>query len=136
MTNKSAVKALGEIALRVNDLDKMRRFYADTFGLEEMGDFGHIAFFKIADGYAGHTAILALFKRDMQVDARIGSVDHLAFTIALEDYESERTRLEDLGLDVTTAEHGWVQWRSLYVEDPEGNLVELVCYDSSIGKKT
>ena len=53
----TAVKALGEIALRVNDLEKMRKFYADTFGLEEIGEFGHIAFFKIADGYSGHTAI-------------------------------------------------------------------------------
>jgi hypothetical protein len=30
---------------------------------------------------------------------------------------------------VTTATHDWVQWRSLYVEDPDGNDVELVCYD-------
>ena len=136
MNTSTAVRALGEIALRVNDLDKMRRFYADTFGLEEIGDFGHIAFFKIADGYAGHTAILALFNRDIKIDARVGSVDHIAFTIALEDYASEKARLENLGLEVTTAEHGWVQWRSLYVEDPEGNLVELVCYDSSIGEKS
>jgi len=136
LNTSTAVRALGEIALRVNDLDKMRRFYADTFGLEEIGDFGHIAFFKIADGYAGHTAILALFNRDIKIDARVGSVDHIAFTIALEDYASEKARLENLGLEVTTAEHGWVQWRSLYVEDPEGNLVELVCYDSSIGEKS
>ena len=136
MAGSTTVKALGGIALRVNDLEVMRKFYGETFGLEEIGDFGHIAFFKIADGYAGHTAILALFKRDIKIDARIGSVDHIAFTIALEDYESEKARLEGLGLAVSTAEHGWVQWRSLYVEDPEGNLVELVCYDSSIGEKT
>ena len=112
----------------------MRRFYADTFGLQEIGEFSHIAFFKIAEGYAGHTAILALFDRDAEIDARKGSVDHIAFTIALEDYESEKVRLEGLGLVVKTAEHGWVQWRSLYVEDPEGNLAELVCFDPSIGK--
>jgi len=38
-------------------------------------------------------------------------------------------RLEDLGLDVTTADHAWTQWRSLYVNDPEGNIVEWVCFD-------
>lgn len=128
----TAVKALGEIALRVNDLATMRRFYADTFGFGEIGDFDHIVFFRIADGYAGHTAVLALFDRDREVDARAGSVDHIAFTIALEDYASEKQRLEGLGLAVRTAEHAWVQWRSLYVEDPEGNLVELVCHDPSI----
>jgi catechol-2,3-dioxygenase len=30
---------------------------------------------------------------------------------------------------VITATHEWVHWRSLYVEDPDGNQVELVCYD-------
>jgi hypothetical protein len=34
---------------------------------------------------------------------------------------------------VTAAEHAWVRWRSLYVDDPEGNTVEWVCYDVSVG---
>ena len=25
------------------------------------------------------------------------------------------------------------RWRSLYVDDPEGNTVEWVCYDKSVG---
>jgi catechol 2,3-dioxygenase-like lactoylglutathione lyase family enzyme len=128
---RTAVKALGEIALRVNDLPAMRRFYTETFGLEEIGTFEHIAFFKLADGYAGHTAILALFDRDVEVDARRGTVDHIAFTISLGDYDSEKERLEALGMEVTTAVHDWVQWRSIYVRDPEGNQVELVCFDPS-----
>jgi DNA-directed RNA polymerase specialized sigma24 family protein len=40
--------------------------------------------------------------------------------------------LEALGLEVETAEHPWVHWRSLYVTDPEGNQVELVCDDGSV----
>ena len=130
----TAVRALGEIALRVNDLNGMRKFYAETFGLEEIGDFGHIAFFKIADGHGGHTAVLALFKRDVTVSSEKGTVDHIAFTIDRESYDSEKQRLVALGLDVRTAEHGWVQWRSLYVHDPEGNTVELVCFDPGIQK--
>ncbi|HAA75082.1 TPA: hypothetical protein DCE37_08190 [Candidatus Latescibacteria bacterium] len=131
---KTAVKALGEIALRVNDLAKMRDFYAETFELEQIGDFDRIVFFKIADGYAGHTVVLALFYRDADIDVKRGSVDHIAFTIDLDSYESEKARLEGLGLEVSTSEHGWVQWRSIYVRDPEGNLVELVCFDPSIEK--
>jgi catechol-2,3-dioxygenase len=59
----TAVRALGEVALRVNDLDRSQAFYADVIGLELMRRFEHSAFFRIADGYAGHTAILALFDR-------------------------------------------------------------------------
>jgi catechol 2,3-dioxygenase len=36
------------------------------------------------------------------------------------------------GQRVETAEHTWVHWRSLYVRDPEGNLVEFVCYDQNV----
>jgi catechol-2,3-dioxygenase len=92
------------------------------------------AFFKIADGYGGHTQVLALFDRSNSPDYRgttaaTSTIDHIAFEISLSDFENELKRLRALGLQVETAEHSWVHWRSLYVNDPEGNQVELVCYD-------
>lgn len=133
------VRALGEIALRVEDIDKMQAFYQDVVGLSLMRRFHDpdSAFFKIADGFEGHTQILALFDRQQRkdyagVDVSRSTIDHIAFTISLSDYETEKRRLEQWGLEVTTAEHAWVQWRSLYFHDPEGNFVEFVCYDESI----
>jgi len=115
----------------------MQRFYEDVIGLELMQRFPHAAFFGIAEGFAGHTQILALFDRSHQSDyvgpvSTKTSVDHIAFTVALADFEAERQRLAGHGLEIDLAEHGWVHWRSLYVLDPEGNRVELVCYDESI----
>jgi catechol-2,3-dioxygenase len=135
----NTIKGLGEIALRVSDLDGMQAFYAEVVGLELMKRFEHAAFFRIAEGYGGHTQILALFNRTGDedytgLDPARTTVDHLAFTIDLADYESEKERLEAVGLDVRTAIHNWVQWRSLYVDDPEGNTIELVCFDPSIPK--
>ncbi len=134
---KTSVKALGEIALRVNNLDAMQKFYEEMIGLELMKRFPNIAFFRIAAGYAGHTQILALFDRSSQlnyhgVSAEKSTIDHIAFAISPADFEAERKRLEQLGLHVETAEHAWVHWRSLYIKDPDGNEVELVCYDEQV----
>jgi catechol 2,3-dioxygenase len=60
-------------------------------------------------------------------------VDHLAFAIDVADCEAKKARLEGLGVRVTTAEHTWIRWRSLYVDDPEGNTVEWVGYDEAVG---
>jgi catechol-2,3-dioxygenase len=134
---RTVVRGLGEIALRVNNLDAMQRFYEGVIGLPLMTRVPNCAFFKIADGFGGHTQVLALFDRSLSpsyrgTDAATSTIDHIAFEIPVADFADERKRLEALGLQVETAEHAWVHWRSLYVTDPEGNQVELVCYDGSV----
>jgi catechol-2,3-dioxygenase len=134
---RTSVCGLGEIALRVNDLDAMQKFYEEVIGLPLMTRVPNCAFFRIAEGCGGHTQVLALFDRSDSPgyrvpDATTSTIDHIAFEIPLAELDHEKKRLEALGLQVETAEHAWVHWRSLYVTDPEGNQVELVCYDESI----
>jgi catechol 2,3-dioxygenase-like lactoylglutathione lyase family enzyme len=134
---RSPIRGLGEIALRVADLNGVQRFGERAIGLELLRRFENAAFFRLADGFGGHTQVLALFDRRAQpgsagLSAEKSTIDHLASEVGLADFEAERKRLEAAGLAVTTAEHAWVHWRSLYVRDPEGNTVELVCYDPSV----
>jgi catechol-2,3-dioxygenase len=134
---RTSVRGLGEIAFRVNNLDAMQKFYEEIIGLPLMTRVPNCAFFKVADGYNGHTQVLALFDRSQSpgyrgTNAATSTIDHIAFEIPLANFADERKRLESLGLQVETAEHAWVHWRSLYVSDPEGNQVELVCYDGSV----
>jgi len=103
----------------------------------EKGRFSDVVFFRIADGFGGHTQVLALFDRSGDpdyrgLDSERTTVDHIAFEIDLEDFAAEKVRLENVGMQIETAEHPWVNWRSLYFRDPEGNLVEFVCYDNSV----
>jgi catechol-2,3-dioxygenase len=134
---RTVVRGRGEIALRVNDLAAMQQFYEQVIGLPLMTRFPNSAFFKIADGCGSHTQVIVLFDRSESpgyrgTDAATSTIDHIAFEIPLDDFANERKKLEALGLQVETAEHTWVHWRSLYVSDPEGNQVELVCYDASV----
>ena len=53
--------------------------------------------FKIADGYGGHTQVLALFDRSQNPDYRgtdavLSTVDHIAFEIPLADFANEKKR--------------------------------------------
>ena len=133
-SKQRTIKGLAEIALRVNDLDKMTRFYQEVIGLEFLERFEKTVFFRIAEGVEGHVQVLALFDRSgtegySGIDSKKSTVDHIAFGILKSDYEAEKNRIEALGYEVRTAYHKWVKWRSLYVTDPEGNNVEMVCYD-------
>ncbi len=49
--HSTSVRGLGEIALRVDDLDRMQAFYKDVVGLELMDRFENAVFFRIAEGF-------------------------------------------------------------------------------------
>ncbi len=140
MAGNEKIGGLGEVALKVADLEASQKFYEEKIGLELMCRFETSAFFKIADGFEGHTVILALFDRSAEPNDQSPSqprttLDHLAFTIDMADFYSERDRLEGLGVPTRETTHAWVQWRSLYVDDPDGNTVELVAFDPAIPKE-
>ena len=135
------IKGLGEVSIRVNNLDTMQKFYAEVVGLEVLRRDESFVFFKIADGYGGHTQNLALFDasnimflepKSLHLKSEQSTLHHIALNIALEDFESEKKRLEGLGLKVNATVHAWLHVRSLYFPDPEGNLLEFVCYDASV----
>jgi catechol 2,3-dioxygenase-like lactoylglutathione lyase family enzyme len=136
------IKALSEIVLRVKNLAAMREFYENTVGLELLQNFDNIVFFRIASGYGGLTQFLVLFDQSVTADHRLRqytgldpektSLHHIAFAISLSNYYEEYDRLLGLGLDVEMGVHEWVHYRSLYFCDPDGNVVELVCYDESV----
>jgi len=141
--NKSdhRIKGLGEVSIRVKNLDAMQKFYEEVLGLEVLRRDESFVFFKIAEGYGGHTQNLALFDaanrdfleaKSLQLNSDQTTLHHIALNISPEDFDAEKKRLEGLGLKVNATVHEWIHVRSLYFPDPEGNLLELVCYDASV----
>jgi extradiol dioxygenase family protein len=51
---------------------------------------------------------------------------HFGLEVAQEDWETERARLEGLGMAPRFGEHPFLQLRGLYVDDPDGNEVEII----------
>jgi len=126
------VKGLGEVSIQVRDLDAMQKFYEEVVGLEVLRRDESFVFFKVAEGYGGHTQNLALFEASNTLNPQESTLHHIALNVALEDFESERMRLEGLGLKVNATVHEWLHVRSLYFYDPEGNHLEFVAYDETV----
>ena len=139
--SERTIKGLGEASIRVTNLDAMQRFYEDVIGLEVINRGESSVFFKIAEGYGGHSQNLALFdaaertlleSKSSHLSPEQTTLHHIALNVALEDFESEKLRLEGLGLNVHSTEHAWLHVHSLYFADPEGNTLEFVAYDESV----
>jgi catechol-2,3-dioxygenase len=133
--NKSdrRVKGLGEVSICVSDLDTMQKFYEEVVGLQVLRRDESFVFFKVAEGYGGHSQNLALFEnKSLELNPEQTTLHHIALNVALEDFESEKTRLEDLGLKVNATVHEWLHVRSMYFSDPEGNSLEFVAYDATV----
>ena len=132
-------RALGEIALRTRNMSAMVAFYRDVLGLEllQSRDHGRIVFFRLADGFAGHTAVLALFEDAAEIVAggegrRRSSLHHLALSLPRTEQAAAEAWLERQGLAYRVEEFAWIGWRGVFVDDPDGNPVELVAYDAGL----
>ena len=126
------VKGLGEVSIQVRDLNAMQKFYEEVVGLEVLRRDESFVFFKVAEGYGGHSQNLALFEASNTLNPQESTLHHIALNVALEDFESEKTRLEGLGLKIHATVHEWLHVRSLYFYDPEGNHLEFVAYDETV----
>jgi hypothetical protein len=50
----------------------------------------------------------------------------LGLELAAEHFEAERSRLEGLGYEVRLREHPFLPLKGIYLDDPDGNEVELI----------
>jgi catechol 2,3-dioxygenase len=133
---------VGEVVVRVADLQRSIAFYRDVLGFQlirVMDDA--IAFMRVADGVEGHMQIIGLFSRDWPSNRegktwdgsnpRLSTLHHFAIEISLSAYNTVLDYLIRKDLNPNTQTHPWIGWRSIYVSDPDENTVEFVCYDRS-----
>lgn len=142
------VRALGEIAIRCSDMDRMVAFYRDIVGLEVLsgGHRQNITFFRIAEGFGGHTSVLALFSHEAgnprlhgksRFPPKTGagsSLHHIALSLPYHEQQSVMDWYEANNQDYRVEAFPWIGWRGIFTKDPEGNTVELVAHHPSLLK--
>ncbi len=123
-----AIKGLDHVVLRVADLDRAIRFYCEVLGCTEERRVERIGLVQLRAGAALIDLIPAGGAPDPGADPGRANMDHFALRIQPFDEAALRAHLESHGVEVGAVAtrygaegHG----PSLYIQDPDGNPVEL-----------
>ncbi|HZT05395.1 MAG TPA: VOC family protein [Chloroflexota bacterium] len=134
----SAIRRLAEVVLLVRDLEASTAFYRDVLGLDVISPstITNARFLRAGAAGPGLPSQVVLVQRPadapaLPADRRLRSVHHIGLEIAPDDVPRERARLEGLGLEVRTGTHPFLPVDAIYVDDPDGNEVELAAWAPS-----
>lgn len=132
MSNPIAVTGFDHIVLRVRDKDRMLAFYCDVLGLSLDRDRPELGLTHIRAG----SQMIDLVTLDGPLGAKGGAgpgaearnLDHYALQVRPFDATAIRAHLAAHGVDIVEEGPRYGadgDGLSLYVRDPEGNVVEL-----------
>jgi catechol 2,3-dioxygenase-like lactoylglutathione lyase family enzyme len=125
------IRGLAEIVLHVRDRQASLAFYRDLLGLEVISpaDFPGPIFLKAGEGNANipQMIVLVSLSDDAPPFSEPSHLHHLALEVHPEEFDDFRRRFEDHGLEVRTGQHPVIPSRTMYIDDPDGNEVELIC---------
>jgi catechol 2,3-dioxygenase-like lactoylglutathione lyase family enzyme len=126
------VRHLAEIVLWARDMDRMLWFYRDLFGLELFSppDFPN-RFLRAGPGEGPIPEMIVLIPHpdpegEFAGQKEVRPLHHLAFNVGEDDYDRLEQKCRDAGLEVRGGVHPILPVRTFYVDDPEGNEVEIM----------
>jgi catechol 2,3-dioxygenase-like lactoylglutathione lyase family enzyme len=133
MSGSGPVLHLAEIVLWVRDMDRALAFYRDLFGLTlisrpELPN----RFLRAGPGEGPVPEMIVLVPHPdptgaFPADKAARTLHHLAFNVAADRYEELERRCREAGLEVRGGVHPVLNGvRTFYVDDPDGNEVELI----------
>ena len=118
--------SIGHVHLKVSDLEKALAFYRDLLGFEEMQRYGDAAVFISAGGYHHHIGLNTWYSKNAgPAPVRAAGLFHTAILYPeKKDLAVILKRLIDAKYPLTGASDHGVSL-ALYLDDPDGNGVEL-----------
>jgi catechol 2,3-dioxygenase-like lactoylglutathione lyase family enzyme len=120
------VAQLDHITITSSDPARSARFYAEVLGLEPSYEWpGEITMLKSGSTFL---AIAHWAHGKSSTEQPAITVDHFAWRVDQKTYESAPGELRAKGIAIDH-ESDYGICRSLYFRDPDGHLVELVCYE-------
>lgn len=121
-----ATARIGHVHLKVSDLDRALSFYRDLLGFEVTQRYGDRAVFLSAGGYHHHIGLNTWYSKgaDPLPKHSVGLFHTAILYSERRELAEILKRLLDAGYPLTGAsDHGVSE--ALYLDDPDGNGVEL-----------
>ncbi len=129
----SKVLGLTEVVIWVHDMEKSLSFYRDILGLEVMfqPDTRGAVFLKAGDSTTKVPQQIVLVPLptdapEFPTDRTRRTLHHIGIELSKEDFEVEESRLKSMGLELRYGQHPFLPLKGLYLDDPDGNEVELI----------
>ena len=126
----ASIRGIAEIVLHVHDQQASLRFYRAILGLRPISPPElRPAFLEVGPGQAGIPQMIVLMSlpADTPAFASPRTLHHLALQVAPEDFDAVQAHLRQQGFPLRTGKHPVIPSRTLYVDDPDGNEVEIIC---------
>jgi len=122
---------VGHVHLRVADLERALKFYRDVLGLHLISpDMKGPVFLEIGDARPGVPHQIVLVPRPEGLEPfperYMRNLHHIGLEVSAAALAEERDRLIRLGFEVRTGEHPFLSVEAIYIDDPDGNEIELV----------
>ena len=131
------IRGLTEIVISVHNIEKSLQFYRDLLGLHVMSppDFRGAVFLQAGSSGTDVPQQVVLVPLpegapDFPSERSQRPLHHIGFEIAPEAFDAESDRLKAAGLDVRFGEHPFLAVKGMYLDDPDGNEVELIATKS------
>jgi glyoxylase I family protein len=131
----SGIRGLAEVVLVVQDLERSVAFYRDLLGLTVISPPGLPAvFLRVGEERAGVPQQIVLVPGGADAAGTAGAaaskadrvLHHIGLEVTPDQYDAERERLALAGLEVRDGAHPFLPVEAFYIDDPDGNEVELV----------
>jgi lactoylglutathione lyase len=121
------VKGVAHVCFIVHDLAKAVDFYQNVLGLKPAFDFINEKGQRFGIYmHAGHRTFIELFQSGHDQPADGQSYRHLCLEV--DDVTKSVTRIKQHGVKVSEAKKGTdLSWQA-WLEDPDGNKIELMSY--------
>ena len=120
---------IGHVVLKVRDLERSKKFYAEVMGLEVMKVEPSIKMAFFASNGRDHHEIAAIEVDVKAPDSQATGVglSHIAFRLRDEAHlHAAYADLKRHGIEIVSAVNHGVT-KSVYFRDPDGHLLEVYC---------